>query len=204
MEMDNQILEQAKAYIQKKFGNEKTGHDWYHIDRVYKMAVHLQSKEGGNLLLVKMAALFHDFTDTKLNSDPVQAEQVMEDWFRSHGLTEDEIQDISSIIENVSFSHGGSEQAKLSLESKIVQDADRLDAIGAIGIARCFTYGGAKGRYIYNLENMEGSSIQHFYDKLLLIKDKIQTDTARPIAHKRHEALVSFLDSIENECNIQF
>lgn len=202
--MDNQILEKAKAYIQKKFANEKTGHDWQHIDRVYKMAIYLQSKEGGNLMIVKIAALFHDFTDAKLNSDPSQAEQVMGDWFRSHGLTKDEIQNISSIIGNVSFSQGRSEQNKLSVESKIVQDADRLDAIGAIGIARCFTYGGAKGRYVYNLENMEGTSIQHFYDKLLLIKDKIQTDTARPIAHTRHEMLVSFLNIIENECNIQF
>ncbi|EUJ25853.1 HD domain-containing protein [Listeria cornellensis] len=202
--MDNQMLDKAKVYIQKKFADEKTGHDWYHIDRVYKMAVFLQSKEGGNLMLIKMAALFHDFADSKLNSDPTQAGQVMEDWFRSHGLTEDEVQNISSIIENVSFSHGKSKQAKLDVESKIVQDADRLDAIGAIGIARCFTYGGVKGRYIYNLKNMEGSSIQHFYDKLLLIKDKIQTDTARPIAHTRHEALVSFLNTLENECNIQF
>ncbi|MBC6310918.1 HD domain-containing protein [Listeria sp. FSL L7-1582] len=202
--MNNQILEKAISYIQKKFADEKTGHDWYHIDRVYKMAVYLQSKEGGNLMLVKMAALFHDFTDPKLNSNPIEAKEVMEDWFRVHGLAENEIQNISSIIENVSFSQSRKEQTKLSLESKIVQDADRLDAIGAIGIARCFTYGGSKGRYIYNPENMESTSVQHFYDKLLLIKDRIQTDAAKPIAYTRHEAMVGFLNSLENECNIQF
>ncbi|MBA3927513.1 HD domain-containing protein [Listeria rustica] len=202
--MDNQILEKAISYIQKKFSDEKTGHDWYHIDRVHKMAVYIQSKEGGNLMLVRMAALFHDFTDPKLNSNPIEAKEVMEDWFRVHGLAENEIQNISSIIENVSFSQSRKEQTKLSLESKIVQDADRLDAIGAIGIARCFTYGGSKGRYIYNPENMESTSVQHFYDKLLLIKDRIQTDAAKPIAYTRHEAMVGFLNSFENECNIQF
>ncbi|WP_430535489.1 HD domain-containing protein [Listeria rocourtiae] len=201
--MDNHIIDEAKAYIKKEFTNEGTGHDWYHIERVYRMATYLQSKEGGNLTVIKFAALFHDFTDSKLKKDTEQAQQLMEAWFRNHHLSEEQIRSILSIIENVSFSHERAGTVELDLESKIVQDADRLDAIGAIGIARCFTYGGAKGRPIYSLENMESSSIQHFYDKLLIIKDRIKTNTAKQIAHSRHETILAFLKSIKNECDIQ-
>ncbi|TDR54838.1 HD domain-containing protein [Paenilisteria rocourtiae] len=201
--MDNHIIEEAKAYIKKEFANEETGHDWYHIERVYQMATYLQSKEGGNLTVIKLAALFHDFTDSKLKKDPEQAQQSMEAWFRNHYLSEEQIRSILSIIEHVSFSHERAGTVELGLESKIVQDADRLDAIGAIGIARCFTYGGAKGRPIYNLENMESSSIQHFYDKLLVIKDRIKTNTAKQIAYSRHDMILTFLKNFKSECNIQ-
>ncbi|AQY51597.1 hypothetical protein PWEIH_16698 [Listeria weihenstephanensis FSL R9-0317] len=202
--MDNLVFERAEEFIKKEFINEKTGHDWHHIERVYKMAHYLQKYEGGNLEIIKLAALFHDYTDKKLKDDPKCAELKMKAWFKLNGVTQIDIEAILVIIQNVSFSSKESSHSNLSLEGKIVQDADRLDAIGAIGIARCFTYGGAKGRYIYNPKDQKSTSIQHFYDKLLKIKDKIQTDTAKEIAVQRHEMLLFFLRELEDECNIQF
>ncbi|EUJ22729.1 hypothetical protein PGRAN_12294 [Listeria grandensis FSL F6-0971] len=202
--MNNLVLEKAKEFIKQEFANEVTGHDWYHIDRVYKMATQLQSKEGGNLKIIQLAALFHDFTDKKLKEYPEEAERQMIAWLRENNLSEMEIEMISNVIKNISYSNESSHSHDLSLETKIVQDADRLDAIGAIGIARCFTYGGSEGRQIYNPENKEATSVQHFFDKLLNIKGIIQTGSAKEVADTRHCILISFLKELENECNIQF
>lgn len=196
------IVDKAEVFIQEHFKDDKTGHDWYHIERVYKMAMELQSIEGGNKGIVQLAALFHDFTDSKLKANPDEAELQMRDCLYQYGVIEEDVKRIIDVIDCVSFSKG--KKVPLNIEMQIVQDADRLDAIGAIGIARCLTYGAAMQRPIYDPNHKEGTTMQHFHDKLLQIKDKIQTSTAKKIAIRRHKVLESYLKELENECNIQF
>ncbi len=212
MKSEIKIVENAFAYIKEIFSGDSSGHDYYHSVRVYNNALNIAHKEGGNLFLIKLGALLHDVDDRKLfdTSDKLQnARRFLND----NDVDEPTIDEICKIIKAVSFK--GTESAiPDSIEGKIVQDADRLDAIGAIGIARTFAYGGHKGRQIYEpyekpledmtaeeYQNHAGTSINHFYEKLLKLKNLMNTDTAISIAEHRHAYMEEFLSEFINEWN---
>ncbi|MBT3385465.1 MAG: HD domain-containing protein [Prolixibacteraceae bacterium] len=204
------VLKETETFIQKHFENEGSGHDWWHIYRVRNVALKLAKIEGGDNFIIEMAALLHDLDDWKLNgnSDISQSKK----WLEKLDIEQNQIDKILVIIEQVSFKGEGVETKAVSVEAKIVQDADRLDAIGAIGIARTFAYGGSKGRLIYHPEikpvmhnsfatykNNTAPTINHFYEKLLLLKDLLNTDSAKEIAEKRHRFMEDFLEQFYAE-----
>lgn len=186
---------------------ESTGHDWWHVSRVTALAANLCEAEGGDPLRVKLTALLHDVFDEKFyDGDARVALSGLIDQLGIRAAFSDEVwHDIIFDILHLGFK-GGFDQSSLSIEGQIVQDADRLDAIGAIGIARTFAYGAVKGQEIYNPElgyveirtpdeyrNTTRSTINHFYEKLLLLRDRMNTDTARVIAEQRHRFMEEFL-----------
>ena len=190
------------------FARESSGHDYYHTYRVYCLAKKIAVIEKADTHIVELAALLHDIADWKfhdgdLTAGPKKAREILTE----ENLSEEIIQRIAAIVEKVSYKGAGVEDQMSCLEGKIVQDSDRLDAIGAIGIARTFAYGGSRGRSIYkpdekpffhsNFEEYkksEGHTVNHFYEKLLLLKDRMHTETARKIAEKRHAFMQRFLE----------
>jgi uncharacterized protein len=209
---ENQIIENAFDYIKDKFSEEYSGHDYYHSVRVYNNALKIAQKEGGNILLIKLGALLHDVDDRKLFDTSNNLQNARQ--FLSDNCVERlSIDEICNIIKSVSFK-GSESIIPDTIEGKIVQDADRLDALGAIGIARAFAYGGHKGRPIYEplegpVENMTAdeyekhisTSINHFYEKLLKLKNLMNTDTAKSIAENRHLFMEEYLDEFISEWN---
>lgn len=193
---DLQILEKTQQYIQNQFSGETTGHDYFHIERVVKVAKRIAEEENADVFLVELAAWLHDVGDYKLNNGVDKSEELISEFLSGLNVPEEIISKIIEIVSQVSFSKGKTAE---SLETKIVQDADRLDAIGAIGLARVFAYGGSKQREIYNPENPEETTIQHFYDKLLKLKDLMNTNSAKKIAEERHQYLEGFLNRFYNE-----
>lgn len=191
-----EILIAAENYIKKGFSGETTGHDFYHIERVVKTARKIASEENADLFLVELAAWLHDVGDYKLHNGMDKSEELISEFLFELNIPKETISKIIEIISQVSFSKGS---IPTTLEAKIVQDADRLDALGAIGLARTFAYGGSKHREIWNPENPGETSIQHFYDKLLKLKDLMNTHTARMIAEKRHKYLEEFLERFDTE-----
>ncbi|MGB6083930.1 HD domain-containing protein [Moheibacter sp.] len=191
-----EILIAAGNYIKKGFTGETTGHDFYHIERVVKTARKIASEENADLFLVELAAWLHDVGDYKLHDGMDKSEELISEFLFELNLPKETISKIIKIVSQVSFSKGN---APTSLEAKIVQDADRLDALGAIGLARTFAYGGSKQREIYNPEIPEETSIQHFYDKLLKLKDLMNTNSAKKIAEERHQFLEEFLERFYEE-----
>lgn len=200
---EKQLLLKTEEYIKATFENEGSGHDWWHIHRVRNTALKLAEKEGGNLFIIEMAALLHDLDDWKLSSG---SESKTERWLKLINLDDSPMKTILHIIEQVSFKGAGVENKATTLEAKIVQDADRLDAIGAIGVARTFAYGGHKSRPIYHpdvkpvmhtdfesYKNNSAPTINHFYEKLLLLKNSLNTETAIEIAKNRHIFMEAFL-----------
>ncbi len=205
------ILSATENYIRQTFETEGSGHDWWHIYRVWKLAVQIQKNEGGDLFIIEMAALLHDLDDWKLKSGN-HLENKTQQWLEKLEVTKVEKAKIIEVIQQVSFKGAGVETPALSAEAKIVQDADRLDAIGAIGIARTFAYGGNKNRLIYNPEikpemhenfeaykNSTAPTINHFYEKLLLLKERLNTDSAKEIAKGRHKFMEDFLQRFFEE-----
>ena len=205
-----ELLFQTEKYIKQHFAGEGTGHDWWHISRVRNLSKQISKEEGGNNFIIEMAALLHDLDDWKLidHEDNARAKA----WLKKMDISETNALKILEIIEQVSFKGAGVETKATSIEAKIVQDADRLDAIGAIGIARTFAYGGNKGRPIYDPEikpEMHDSfeaykkttapTINHFYEKLLLLQDLLNTKTAKKIAKNRHQFMENFLFQFFNE-----
>lgn len=191
-----QILTTTQNHIKQQFSGETTGHDFYHIERVVKMARRIAKEENADLFLVELSAWLHDVGDYKLNNGIDKSEELISEFLNGLNVPREIISKTIEIVSQVSFSKGN---VPTSLEAKIVQDADRLDAIGAVGIARCFAYGGNKQREIYNPENPDETSIQHFYDKLLKLKDLMNTDSARRIAVERHQFLEEFLERFYKE-----
>lgn len=200
---ENKLLKSTENYIRSYFENEGSGHDWWHIHRVRNMALKLAEKEGGNLFLIEMAALLHDLDDWKLNSEN---ESKTAKWLKNINVDNLQAESILKIIEQVSFKGAGVENKATTVEARIVQDADRLDAIGAIGVARTFAYGGHKSRPIYHpdikpvmhtdfesYKNNTAPTINHFYEKLLLLKNSLNTATAIEIAKNRHIFMETFL-----------
>lgn len=193
-----QILIQTQQFIRNEFLGETTGHDYYHIKRVVEMAKKIASEEKANLFLVEISAWLHDLGDYKLHDGVDKSTEMISEFLVSQKMDNETIQQVLEIVSQVSFSKGNQ---PTTLEAKIVQDADRLDAIGAIGLARTFAYGGHKNHEIYNPEKPENTSIQHFYDKLLKLKDLMNTPTAQNIAKTRHQYLEEFLEKFYEEWN---
>lgn len=201
--------------IQKQFENESTGHDWFHIERVYNMAAFLQKTEGGDLEIIELAALLHDVSDHKFNGGSATlGGDIAFEKLINLNYSSIKAEKVREIINQVSFKGANVEHLTSSIEAKIVQDADRLDAIGAIGIARAFAYGGNKERPLYDpsippilhdsfdaYKNAKSHTINHFHEKLLLLRSKLNTRTAINIGNERHEFLELFLKNFMNEWN---
>ncbi|EHR7112373.1 HD domain-containing protein [Listeria monocytogenes] len=197
-----EIIIAAQQWMQSHFEKEATGHDWEHIKRVWHLSKQIQAVEGGDKFTIELAALFHDYNDSKLTEDPLQATEIITTWLREKEIPEDVISKIIRIIQAVSFKNGKNPIHASTIEEKIVQDADRLDAIGAIGIARTFTYGGAHNREIANQKHPENTTLQHFYDKLLLIQEQLKTTTAQEIAVEKQKIMQDFIHALEKELKI--
>ncbi|MFU2015966.1 HD domain-containing protein [Peribacillus butanolivorans] len=213
--MKQTIIELTEKYVYNQLNSDASGHDWFHIDRVRKLALHIAREEKiGNEFIIELAALLHDIPDDKLNQNVDAGWRKLDDWFREINLDVDTVKDIKQIITTISYSSGHVQLP--SIEAEIVQDADRLDAIGAIGIARTFAYGGKKGQPMYDpslivREKMtkqeyrmgKSSSVHHFYEKLLRLQDMLNTCTAKKIASERHEYMVSFLEEFYKEWDVR-
>lgn len=209
--IETEQVRKAAAYVRGRLENEGTGHDWWHIDRVTKCAEAIATREGANVNVCILAALFHDLPDDKLTDDTERELNQIEQWFVQHQIPRPEIEHILQIITSLSFRGGGGKPMQ-TLEGQVVQDADRLDAMGAIGIARTFLYAGAKGHLIHNPEQaprqeltleqyrkVPGTAINHFHEKLLKLKDLMNTATAKALAVERHAFLEQFLAQFHQE-----
>lgn len=209
----NSILEKTIAFVKKTLAGAEAGHDWFHIERVYKNALHINLTEKGDELIVAMAALLHDIADPKFNDgDEEIGPKMAGDFLGTLGLDPGQIGHVQQIIRNLSYKASLGAVNFQSKELDIVQDADRLDAIGAIGIARAFTYGGYKNRVLYDPEiapklNMSKEeykssttpTLNHFYEKLLKLKDLMKTSTGKEIAAQRHDFMLVYLDHFYKE-----
>lgn len=186
--MQTDLVAKTENHIRETFACEGSGHDWQHIDRVRTLAVTIAKKEKADLVVVELGALLHDIADHKFHGgDHDAGYKEAKAWLEKIGADTETIEAVCHIVKNISYSSGRSME---TLEGKIVQDADRLDALGAIGIARCFTYGGHTGREI---------SLDHFYEKLLLLKDKMNTTTGKSMAEARHAFIESYIDEFNKE-----
>lgn len=207
--MENEkLIENTIAFVKLQLKDAEGGHDWFHIERVYKNTLAIAKEEQCDILICQLGALLHDIADSKFhNGDEKIGPKTARYFLENEKVSEEIIKHVIQIIENISFKGGNFEKKFDSIELQIVQDADRLDAIGAIGIARCFNYGGFKDRTIYNPEikpnlsmskeeykNADAPTINHFYEKLLLLKDKMNTETGKKMALKRHEFMELFLE----------
>lgn len=209
--MDERILEKAMAYVKDLFAQEYSGHDFFHTYRVLRMAERLAEEEGADLLTVQLAALLHDVDDRKLSPQTCENHLRAVQFLREHGVEDAQIGAIIQIIDEVSF-RGTDSVVPSAIEGKCVQDADRLDAIGAIGIARTFAYGGSHHRPLHDpaclphldmdaaaYYKSESTSINHFYEKLLLLSGSMTTRSGRRIAQERHRYLQDFLEEFLEE-----
>lgn len=206
----SRVIDQTAEYVRSLMQHDATGHDWWHVWRVWQTARKLAEREDADTVVVELAALLHDVADWKLHDGDLSAGPVAaEEWLRrfQSQLGSSLIAHVCGIVGTVSFKGAGVATPMASIEGKCVQDADRLDAIGAVGIARCFAFGGARNRLIYDPEQppephdsfeayraKSGPSINHFYEKLLLLKDRMQTDAGRELAESRHAFLETFLN----------
>lgn len=209
------LIDNTIAFVQKTLDGAEGGHDWFHIERVLNNSRLIAKGEEADLEIVELGALLHDIADSKFHDgDETVGPKVASEFLKTQNVSEETIDHVVKIIQNISFKGGNTDQKFTSLELDIVQDADRLDAIGAIGIARCFNYGGFKGRALYDPEiepnlNMtkeeykasNAPTINHFYEKLLLLKDRMNTQTGRRIAADRHAFMVHYLDQFYSEWN---
>ena len=203
--MSDAAIEKARQYAQSHFADDGSGHDWWHVHRVWNMARHLANAEGADRTIVEIAALLHDVADWKLNKNETQGLNIIRDLLKDE-LPASDVERICNIISKVSFKGAGVATPTETLEGQVVQDADRLDALGAVGIARTFAYGGNRGRLIHHPDHPpemhdsfeaykknNGPSTNHFYEKLLLLKDRMNTPTARKIAEERHRFMEDYL-----------
>ncbi len=207
------LIDTTILYVKQQLENAEGGHDWFHIERVYKNALLIAQEESCDLQVVKLGALLHDIADSKFHGgDERIGPQKARAFLESQEVDPSIIEHVLQIIENISFKGGNFEKSFHSKELEIVQDADRLDAIGAIGIARTFNYGGFKNRPIYNpaiqpnlhmskeeYKNSEAPTLNHFYEKLLLLKDRMNTPTGKKIALERHRFMEHFLSQFYAE-----
>lgn len=209
----NSIIDQTILFVKETLSGAEAGHDWFHIERVFRNAQHLNETEKGDELVVALAALLHDIADSKFNNgDEEIGPRIAGDFLNSLGLAPAIITHVQQIIKNLSYKASLGEINFHSKELDIVQDADRLDAIGAIGIARAFTYGGYKNRVLYDPEiapnlhmnkeeykNSTTPTINHFYEKLLKLKDLMKTESGKKIAAERHDFMLLYLDHFYKE-----
>jgi len=201
------LIPRTILFVKEKLENAEGGHDWFHIERVYKNTLLIAKNEACDTAIVQLGALLHDIADSKFhNGDETVGPRVAREFLESENVDEEIIEHVVNIIENISYKGGNFEKKFTSIELNVVQDADRLDAIGAIGIARTFNYGGFKNRTLYDPEiapnssmtkeeykNNDSPTLNHFYEKLLLLKDKMNTATGKQIAQERHCYMEGFL-----------
>lgn len=210
-----QIIKNTASFVKKTLHNAEGGHDWFHIQRVFNNAKLIAETENADLFVVKLGALLHDIADSKFHKgDETVGPRIASEFLATQEVSSEVITHVVKIIENISFKGGNEAQQFKSIELDIIQDADRLDALGAIGIARTFNYGGFKGRALYDPEikpDLEMSkeaykastapTINHFYEKLLLLKERMNTKTGRKIAEERHRYMEDFLKQFYAEWN---
>lgn len=210
---DSEIVNKTILFVKEKLENAEGGHDWFHIERVFKNTLSIADGEVCVTIVVQLAALLHDIADSKFhNGDETIGPKIAREFLESENVDAVTVEHVINIIENISFKGGNTQKSFSSIELDIVQDADRLDAIGAIGIARAFNYGGFKNRSIYNpsiapklnmskeeYKNSQAPTINHFYEKLLLLKDKMNTQTGKQIAQERHRYMEGFLSQFYAE-----
>ena len=209
----DQMIEKTKEYVKKNMEYGDVGHDWFHIERVWKMARMIANEEDANVLVVELGALLHDIADWKFHGVGA-GEAKTREWLESLGLEDKVIKNVIHIVENISFKGVAESEQMKTLEGKIVQDADRLDAMGAIGVARAFAYVGFKNIPIHDprvsiRENMTfkeykntatvGTGVNHFYEKLLLLKERMNTRTGKSLADERHKFMEIYLEQFFKE-----
>ena len=210
------LIERVAAQIRRRFVGESSGHDWYHIQRVWKLTQQIAAREGANLEIAELGALVHDIADWKFCAGdetvgPREARRLLSD----EGVPGNVIEAVADIVATISFKGAGVTTAMKTLEGQCVQDADRLDAMGAIGIARCFAYGGHAGRAMYDpdvhptmhataeaYKSAKGTSLNHFHEKLFLLKDRMNTASGRAMAEERHRYMKEFVDRFLHEWNV--
>lgn len=212
--MEN-LIAKTKTFVQQQLQNAEGGHDWFHIERVYNNALLIAQGENCDIVIVQLGTLLHDIADSKFqNGDETVGPAMAWEFLEKENVPEEIIIHVVNIIENISFKGGNTERKFSSIELDIVQDADRLDALGAIGVARAFNYGGFKNRALYNpaiepnlnmtkeeYKATTAPTINHFYEKLLLLKDRMNTATGRKIAEGRHQFMEAFLNQFYAEWN---
>ena len=210
-----QIIANTKAFVKETLKNAEGGHDWFHIQRVYKNANLIAKTENVDGFIVALGALLHDIADSKFyDGNETIGPKIAREFLKTQAVDKAIIVHVEQIIKNISFKGGNFKQSFTSPELAVIQDADRLDAIGAVGIARCFNYGGFKNRALYNpkiapqpkqskeaYKNSEAPTINHFYEKLLLLKDRMNTQTGKQIAEDRHIYMEQFLAQFYKEWN---
>lgn len=211
-----EIVKQISDKIQSQFENDASGHDWFHIQRVVGLSKLIQKTEGGDLEVIELAALLHDISDHKFNGGKLdEGGKVAREILSEFNYPKDKTDQVCYIIDNVSYKGADTSFEMNSLEGQIVQDADRIDAIGAIGIGRTFAYGGHSGQAMYDprikpklhksfkdYSESKTTTINHFHEKLLLLKDRLNTPTGKSLGLERHQLMEDFLQSFYNEWNI--
>lgn len=212
----NNIIQNTIQFVKEKLEGAEAGHDWFHIERVWKLSKKIAQTEDCDLEVVELSALLHDIADPKFhNGDETLALKISKEFLEAQNVEEEIIQQVLFIIQNISFKNRGEVPQNLPIELKVVQDADRIDAIGAIGVARTFNFGGFKNNMMYhpdiqpklNMSKEEykrsnGTTINHFYEKLLLLKDLMNTNEGKKIAEERHQFMLTFLDQFMKEWNV--
>lgn len=207
------VVARTEAYVRDRFAGDATGHDWWHTDRVRRLALRLGGETGADPVVVELAALLHDVADWKFHDgDDAIGPRLAADWLRGLDVAEETVAHVAGIVRDLSFKGAGVPRPMPTPEGAVVQDADRLDAIGAIGIARAFAYGGAKGRPLHDptippvlhatadqYKRAAGPTVNHFPEKLLLLKDRLNTEPARRIAAERHRFMERFLEAFRAE-----
>lgn len=209
------LVDRVAAHIKARFLAESSGHDWHHINRVLQLTRRIAAQEGADRQIAELGALVHDIADWKFHGDDSVGPREAEALLRREGATEEVIAAVVDIVATISYKGAGVTTAMRTLEGQCVQDADRLDAIGAIGIARCFAYGGHAGRLMHDPDEVpvlhqtaaaykasKGASLNHFYEKLFLLKDRMNTPTGRALAEPRHRFMEAFVAQFLEEWNV--
>lgn len=205
------LLREAAEFAREQLSRDSSGHDWWHIERVVALARRIAREEGADVFVCELAALLHDVADYKIAGDEETGLRNVREWLAAHAADEATAAAVMEIVSTMSFG-GGNRPPMRTLEGRVVQDADRLDAIGAIGVARAFAFGGTRGRPLYDpaesprayesrdaYHKSTSSTIMHFHEKLLLLKDRMNTAYARRLAERRHEYMVAFLREFDAE-----
>ncbi len=207
------IIKEIAAYLEKEFSNKESGHDWWHIYRVWQLSKKIGAKEGGDIFVIELGALLHDIADWKFHAgDDTLGSKIAQKILRARKVDQNIIDKVCAIVDKISFKGALVKDKMKSREGKIVQDADRLDAMGAIGVARAFSYGGHKNRPMYDPKikavmaknkkqyyNSGAATINHFYEKLLLLKERMNTKTGKKLALGRHKYMEKYLDRFFKE-----
>ncbi|MGT2756528.1 HD domain-containing protein [Streptococcus ovuberis] len=194
-----ETIQVTENHVRQLCQKDSSGHDWWHIERVRRTALTIAGEEGANHFICEMAALLHDVADRKFNDSLIAGLEKVEAWLNNQPLAKEDKDHILEIIETMSFTSQKEGKAVPSLEGQVVQDADRLDALGAIGIARTMAYSGHTGRLIYHPDSDEETAVQHFYDKLLTLKGLMNTNYGKRLAEQRHHFMESYLEQFYAE-----